>query len=614
MTRPPSIPTLILAALAAVLGLLLPAAPALAQGSPGVAAKVSANRVALGDSLTLQILVEGASSVPPPDLSTLDGFTIRPGGVAHGMNIAGGQVVETATLSWQLTPTRKGVLTIPAITVTVRGRAYTTEPIEIAVVEPSESPDFRLTLEADRTTVYVGEPVKVRLVWHVGKQVRTVQFTGNDGGDDFDIALGPDPRPGGAGGRDDQRYPQFKFLGLDAVGRLGQGDLDGVQVTTLTLDLIITPRRAGEVRVGPINAIFQAVTGQRPRNFFDAPWDDTSTLERRVLAATPLTLDVLPLPDEGKPAGFTGLIGEFGITSSAGSGQASVGDPIPLTVRITGPEPLEAEAPDLSTAPGFDAFKLAPEGWQPAGSRAGERAFTTTLRPRSDSVTEIPPVALSYFDTAKCRYETARSSAIPLKVLPTREVTAADAIGARVGRLSEPTSSAPAGKPLIPGPGGIHANYEGDDALIDQEVSLIEWAGHPVGALVLAGPPALCLAVSLARGRRAGETASARRRRALARSRRLLRRARTEGEIADALRVYLGGALGAEPAAITSADARSMLTAAGSTLGDKAAALLAGCERARFGANPDAIAGAPPRSPEALDLLTRLHSELERLS
>lgn len=601
--------------LIAILGAVLaPAMPSRAADI-SVTAAVSSARVAIGDTLVYQITVDGAEDATSPDLSGLDGFSARYAGGApnssHSSFRINGQRqdfdVKRYVMQWQLSPTRKGKLTIPSVQVKVGAQTYSTSPVSISAFEPTESPDFKLKLEADKAIAYVGEPVKVRLTWLLGKKVQRVQFSGADGGQVFDIAPGPDPRPGG---REDQRYPVLPFLGTQAVGRIGKGDMDGSEVTALTIDLIVTPRKAGQVEVGPYSAAFEAVVGQRQPSFFDAPWDDRNITEHNVVASNTLTFDVRDVPEAGKPASFSGLIGNYGVSAAAGATEANVGDPIPLTVTISGPEPMSSvHPPDLASLPGFDAFKLAPEGWQ-AGDKTkpGERTFTTTIRPRTDSITQIPPVELAFFDTAKGQYNTSASAALPLKVSPTREITSADAIGTRPA--TPPSPSVSPAKPIESLPEGIHANYEDGDVLVNQDVGLLLLIRTPAGLALVAGPPVLAVATMIATRRRLN-TPAAGRRRALSQARGILRGADSHEQVSLALRSYLGGALGVEPAAITSSDCPALLRQAGSSLGDRSERLLGECERARFGPLPRPASEARA---EATSLLADLSSELGRLS
>ena len=55
-----------------------------------------------------------------------------------------------------------------------------------------------------------------------------------------------------------------------------------------------------------------------------------------MVSSQPLKLTVLPLPEEGKPSGFYGLVGQYTISASATPTKVNVGDPITLTVKVGG--------------------------------------------------------------------------------------------------------------------------------------------------------------------------------------------------------------------------------------------------------------------------------------
>ena len=222
------------------------------------------------------------------------------------------------------------------------------------------------------------------------------------------------------------------YLGGQAVLSRAQGELHGVTIPTFSMDLVVTPRRTGRLEIGPYRVAFDEVTGQKQRSFFDSPFDDLSVTKRAVVSSEPVLLDVRPLPEEGRPADFSGLIGVYSLEASAANTEANVGDPVPFSLTIHGPEPLgELKAPALEAQPGFAAqFKPAPEGWDAGAvndSTPGQRTYSTTIRPTRDDVTQIPPIRLSYFDTATGRYEVALSKPIPLTVHPSKEFTLADA-------------------------------------------------------------------------------------------------------------------------------------------------------------------------------------------
>jgi hypothetical protein len=516
-------------------------------------AEVSTQRVYVGDSFILQITVDGAREANPPAIQGVEGLrAVYSGGQDRSssmtMNI-NGKVTERKTLQyimqWKLTPTKAGTLTIPAIAVDVGGKPATTRPVSITAVVPGEHPDFKLEVSSAKKSAYVGEPVDVTITWYMGKALRGAEINGSDGGDVFDVVPAPDPRPAGTA-QDDQRYPAIPLLGVETRGVLAQGEWGGRAVNTFTQHLIVVPRKPGKIEIGPFTAACDAVTGQRRRSFFDAPWDDRSATERVAVASNSVVLDVAALPTEGRPVDFAGVVGTYAVATATDVAEAGVGDPITLTLRITGEEPMAGVAPpELSLTPAYaEVFKLSPEGWAVRPStRPGERVYSTVVRPQSDAISELPPVSLPYFDVVSGEYRAAASAPIPLKIRAVRTVTAADAIGAAI----------PVAGPLASGARGVRANFGIDGSLTNQRVDL----GQPVLMLVLLGGPVLSLAAALAvrsaRGMSAARTPVDR---AVRLACRRAASARTHAEIRDAVASAIGARLGVAPGSVTATDAR----------------------------------------------------------
>jgi hypothetical protein len=342
--------------------------------------------------------------------------------------------------------------------------------------------------------------------------------------------------------------------------------------------------------------VFDAVVGQREKSFFDAPWDNRSVTQRTVIATNAVSLHVKPLPTEGRPANFNGLIGDFTLTAASPTTEAAVGDPIPLTLTIRG-----VTAPDLAISIEPD-FKPAPEGWEAGPVAMGSRTFTTTVRPRNDRVTQIPPIALPYFDAITGTYKAARSNPIPLKVKPSREVTAADALRPQANGSSAPSvpltmNAAPAALTSLPS--GLGPNAESTAALVNQRVSILALTRHPGFIAFLVAPPAL---LAIARWRPKRDPM----RSAIANARRQLHSATSTQAIADALRTALGPALGIAPEAVTPQDLGP--PAHGTTLlspqiASEAVAILNAADAAAFGkASPD-MSDLKRRTSEVLDRL-----------
>ena len=587
------------AAVAIVLLVLPLTVPASGAEPITVRAAVETDRVYAGESFVYRVIVEGATPQVQPQLPALDAFEVAYEGgqdvSSHSISIINGRrtetIIEQYYFQYRLTALSPGQHTIPAATLTIDGRTYRTQPIAIAVVQPTEHQDFKLRLALEKEQVYVGEPVRLQLTWYLRQNVRgfalSMPLTGAFAAGD--LAAPADARQGLLSGE----YVAVPFLGSEVLARRGQGTLNGEQFTTLTLEKVLIPRETGQFRIGPAAVELNIVTGQAPsRSIFDDFFSGSSFLRnspfsrevtrKLVVPSNELNLEVLPLP-EPRPPSFTGLVGAYSIETAAAPTEVNVGDPITLTIRIRGPEPLDnIPAPALHRQQTLvEDFKVSDEPAAPV-VQDGSAVFTQTVRALNDRVSAIPPLALSYFDVDQGEYRTVQSVPIPLVVRATREVTAADAVGG--------SGDAPATTEVETRAEGIAHNYEDAGVLMDQGVGLLERLRHPAWLAALLGPMAIYLglaAVHTMRRRSDADTADRRRRRALREARRELRAA-SDDTLAEATRtsrtvhVYLAATFDVPVAGLTPAEAERLLRARGMPQAAAMRELLEQCDAARF--------------------------------
>jgi hypothetical protein len=535
---------------------------------PQVSVALSSELVELGDSLIFQLTIDGVSTAEPPATMNAGGARVDYLGghdeSSRSIMTINGRTTEKSVLryimQWKVTPARIGPGAVEGFAFEVSGQRVDVPRAAFLVVEAKANPNFTLTLESDAKTAFVGEPIRMRLEWLVGNMVRSASFSGTDGGSDFDIAA-VDPRgPQGRGRQLQQNEPyrSVPFLNGEAIITQSQAEMGGRVVPKFTMDLVVTPRKAGKLEVGPFRVALDEVVGQKQRTFLDSFFDDSSKLKRSVVTSNSIDLEVKPLPTEGKPADFGGLVGVFSIEAKAGNSEANVGDPVPLTVTISGPEPLDAlQPPNLELQTDFATeFKPAPEGWETPTSviaASGERVFSTTIRPKLARITEIPAVRLPYFDTKTGKYAVALSNPIPLKVRAAREFTAADATrpGGSAG-FSLPAATASA---LTNAPAGVGANSESLEALQNQRLGLLAAAASPGGLLVLLLPPlALAGAAAAAWRSRIVDPERAKRRQAIHEANRVVNAAGSPADVLRAVRIGLAPFVGARAEAIAASD------------------------------------------------------------
>ena len=317
-------------------------------------------------------------------------------------------------------------------------------------------------------------------------------------------------------------------------------------------------------------------------------------------SSDPLTLRVGALPREGRPDGFSGLVGRFEVATRADRTEVDVGDPIELEIVVRGSAALaRIPTPDLEGAGAFaDAFQVS-DAPEPRRRGDGFVVFRKIVRPLRDDIDAIPSVELPYFDTDSGRYGLARSRPIPLRVNRTRRVTLTDAVGAE---------GAAAGATLGDGAAGLAHNYGVEDGgLVGAPRGAGDVLASPVWIGALAAPPAayaLALCGVLVRRRSASGEAARRRRSALPRARAALARAGDTSEIAEAVFAYAREATGRDAPGMTPGDAEEAIAAlSGAEAAAGVRAALDRCDAGRYAGAASSEAGR--LRDEALEAIER---------
>ncbi len=160
---------------------------------------------------------------------------------------------------------------------------------------------------------------------------------------------------------------------------------------------------------------------------FDDPFFTYSKGFPMTLASKSLVLEVLPLPEKGRPANFSGLVGDFKIRSSLKPTEIKAEESATLTVIIEGQgnfrripdltipkiEELEVYAHEpVMNEKTVTKFKTASTGM------TGSKSIKWTLIPEKEGPYRIPPLAVSFFDTRNHCYQTIKTDSITLSARP----------------------------------------------------------------------------------------------------------------------------------------------------------------------------------------------------
>lgn len=512
---------------------------ALAQSDDvSVDARIGQRQAYLGEEVEFQIVVSNASPDSPPAVDWPEGIEARFTGSNSitqqfsSLDPATGrmrlQSQNTTLLSYRLLAKESGTYTIPQTTLRIDGKDFTTDPVTITVLDPPEAEDFDLVIELDRTSVYVGETLRLRCHWYLTASVSEYSFRPSQKHPSIEVISEEPARST----RREQLYP-IDIFGIQAVGRVRDATFQGRPTRVLYFELLIRPTEAGTFDLGPLAVLFDRRTSR-------------GTFARTISRSEPISLVVNEPPLDTMPPGYTGLIGNFDMRLSVQPTEAYVGEPIDLTVTILGDEPMTQvrAGPDLASIPGFtDSFRLSPDGWEREAARQGRRVFTTKVRAVSPEVSELPALRLPFFDPVSDEYRVATTDPVPLEITGVRTTTLADAVSGDV----------PTGTPDTVERAGpiVWAEDRGPALLAREPVSLAAALANPVWIAAATLPPAAYACVFLLTAWR--RTRNPELAQTLAKLAAAVRTARTDP--AQGARDATAAALGIHPDAVTSTDA-----------------------------------------------------------
>jgi hypothetical protein len=425
----------------------------------------------VGESFGYYIVIEGADKAGQADLAPLAKYNPQSTGNRQqsSTQIINNQVTtsQTIIMTYSLVCNQVGRIQLPPVTVTIDGKNYQTDPMEVNILKPGTTDQLELEVTLSERQCYVGQPIILNVKFYRYANIGDYQF-------DIPVLDSGDfyvEEP------EDKAYQAKQ----DRITR------DGREAILHTFSKILIPRHVGEIEIKPASISAEVVVGHsRSRDsFFDDFFGSSKEYKRFMVSSKPLNLKVLPLPEEGKPSGFYGLVGRYTISASAAPTKVSVGDPITLTIKVGGDKYLKpVQWPALEQIAGLaDNFKIPAEKASPV-IEEGYKVFTQTIRAENDNVTEIPPIPLAYFDADKGRYETAKTEPIKLDVSPTKILTSADLEG---------LDFAPVNTEVEAIKKGLSANYEGPDALMNQTFSPLVAAVSIPYLLIWSGPLTLLI-------------------------------------------------------------------------------------------------------------------------
>lgn len=300
-----------------------------------VAVDLQPRSAVLGEAMQLILSVKGEVDEEIV-IPKIEGIRIYSQGTSTNVSWINGSVSKQVSYTYSVVAERAGNFVIPALKLKIAGEWTSSQPISFSIEAPSaqlegsakETPQIFIEQEFSNAKPYVGEPLISTI-----KIFHRVQLA------DIKII--------------DQDLDAFRVLELQS--KRGRIQRDGVNYQAIYYEQVLVPSHSGDLMVkgSKVQATIVAKAKKRNRrrsffgdDFFDGIFDSLGqNLVKKTLAAKSQSLSVKALPLSERPDDFSGLVGEFAVSSKLSAHEIEAGGTVTMTLEFSGVGALDSFSP-----------------------------------------------------------------------------------------------------------------------------------------------------------------------------------------------------------------------------------------------------------------------------
>lgn len=399
-------------------------AAAVVPGSVGIGAAADVSLIAsvdkteatVDDFFLLTIQVEGVRVQPA--LDSVRDFEVQSRGSSTQMRIVNGQMSSSVEYTYLLRPRAAGRFMIGPFSVSLGGKRYQSNTIELTVSEQSRQQRTESTREYFVTaTVDNPAPYQYQQILYTFSFYRSVSVA--------NATL--------------VERPSFDGFLVEDLGREREREqvINGRRYVVTELRQVLFPTRTGTLRIEPSRLQCDVVKRRRrgfPNGFFlNDPFGGFNETEPASLRTDGIDIQVRMLPVDGKPDGFQDLVGQFQLRVNVSARQVAVGESATVTLTLAGRGNLQT----LGTIelPGSSAYKIYDDKpvFEPDATGdvfGGTLTVKKAIVPLVPGTLHIAPLSVAYFDPTRTRYTSAVTGPIEIDVVPGEESEQIQPVGA----------------------------------------------------------------------------------------------------------------------------------------------------------------------------------------
>ncbi len=348
--------------------------------------EVSPPEPLMSESFFVTFVVKTTGNVEPYISFTPVGAVVqgkREQGVSISTTVINGKFTTSREQSYvyELFADHQGQVVLKNIKIEIGGKTTTLKDVHVNVLAQAKKiPDAFMEATASKTKVYLGEAIDVNYYLYFKTSISA---------------------------NDVKEFPKLnKFIKrfhhinspVETVQYKGQ-----VLKRILAYSAKLFPEKIGNAVLDPMTISVQII-----ENDYSSPFGGfgmgSQRYKNKDLASPRIAIEVLPLPSENVPSGFTGLVGEHEFSLSVAKNKYLVNEPIEVKLEVKGKGALEnLDAPAIYTDNSLEQFDTKSEVTE-LGTQLAKKVFEYTFLARAPLTIKARDLSLAYFDPASGRY------------------------------------------------------------------------------------------------------------------------------------------------------------------------------------------------------------------
>ncbi|RNC87968.1 MAG: protein BatD [Winogradskyella sp.] len=371
-------------------------------------AKLSKTKLGVNERLRIDFEMnkDGDNFVPP----SFKDFTVVGGPNTSVSNYwVNGKRSYTKTYSYFLAPNKQGSFTIKQAQIEIDGEIYKTFPVTVKVTKAIEKPKnpndpsyiasekIHLIAEVSNSKPYLNEAITVV----------------------YKLYVAPEIAASIVGDKQTPQYKDFWNQNIEVTAfRPENGTFKGEDYRYVVLKkVVLYPQKTGKLN---LESYVLDLNVEVPTSRYDIFGNRIVRKVPQSVSSGSRTINVKPLPEEGKPTDFNGAVGNFDFKVTTSKISLDAGESLQAKIEVSGKGNLKLfELPKLTVPSSLEVYE--PEHKENVrtnlGGMQGRISDLYTMVPQYKGKYPLPEISFSYFDVKSKTYKRLTSDEIVIDVV-----------------------------------------------------------------------------------------------------------------------------------------------------------------------------------------------------